>query len=87
MAGWRCRRLLIPVVGLAAVPFLHDWVGPSKPDAEAVEAPSDALKDSPHDMRLAEGRAARAPGAEAAALMQRIVCDVVTGYPKAGVAP
>jgi hypothetical protein len=38
-------------------------------------------------MRLAEGRAARAPGAEAAALMQRIVCDVVTGYPKAGVAP
>jgi len=87
MAGWRLRRLLIPVAGLAAVPFLRDWVGPSKPDAGALEAPSDAPMGLPHAMRLAEGRAVRAPGAEAAALMQRIVWDLVTGYPKAGVAP
>jgi len=43
--------------------------------------------DSPHDMRLAEGGAVRDPGAEAAALMQRIVWDLLKGYPKAGVAP
>ena len=38
MAGWRRRLLLIPVAVLAAVPFLRDWFGPSRPDPEAVEA-------------------------------------------------
>jgi len=41
----------------------------------------------PHELRLADGSAAKAPDAEAAALMQRIVWDVVTSYPKTGVAP
>ncbi|WP_306152682.1 hypothetical protein [Roseovarius sp. MMSF_3281] len=38
MAGWRRRLLLIPIAVLAAVPFLRDWFGPSKPDPEAVKA-------------------------------------------------
>lgn len=40
----------------------------------------------PHELRLADGRTAKAPSAEAAALMQRIVWEVVTGYQKTGVA-
>ncbi len=38
MVGWRRRLLLIPIAVLAAVPFLRDWFGPSKPDPDAVKA-------------------------------------------------
>ena len=41
----------------------------------------------PHELRRADGSPASAPSAEAAALMQQVVWDVVTGYPKTGVAP
>ena len=40
----------------------------------------------PHELRRADGSAAIAPSAEAAALMQRTVWEVVTGYAKTGVA-
>jgi len=40
----------------------------------------------PHELRRADGSAAIGPSAEAAALMQRTVWEVVTGYAKTGVA-
>ena len=40
----------------------------------------------PHRLRRADGSAATAPGAAAARLMQEVVWQVVTGYPKTGVA-
>jgi hypothetical protein len=40
----------------------------------------------PHELRRADGSKADAPSAEAAALMQKIVWQVVTGDPKTGVA-
>jgi hypothetical protein len=39
----------------------------------------------PHRLARADGTEATAPGAEAARLMQEIVWEVVTGYPKTGV--
>lgn len=41
----------------------------------------------PHALLKANGSSAEAPGPEAARLMQEIVWDVVTSYPKTGVAP
>lgn len=41
----------------------------------------------PHDLLRADGSAADAPSAEAAALMQQIVWDVVRALPQTGVAP
>jgi hypothetical protein len=41
----------------------------------------------PRRLRRADGAAATAPGENAAKLMQEIVWDVVTSYPKAGVSP
>ena len=41
----------------------------------------------PRQLRRADGGAATAPGQKAARLMQEIVWEVVTGYPKTGVAP
>ena len=41
----------------------------------------------PHRLQKADGTPAEAPGAEAAALMQETVWDVVTSYPPTGVAP
>ena len=40
----------------------------------------------PHRLRRADGSAATAPGPAAARLMQETVWEVVTGYPKTGVA-
>ncbi|GGH23166.1 hypothetical protein SAMN05444007_102136 [Cribrihabitans marinus] len=40
----------------------------------------------PYELRRADGSPAPAPSAEAAALMQQVVWDVVTNYPKTGVA-
>ena len=39
----------------------------------------------PHELMKADGSPAEAPSAEAAALMQRVVWEVVTGYPRTGV--
>lgn len=41
----------------------------------------------PHALRRADGSAAQAPGPAAARLMQETVWDVVTRYPRTGVAP
>ena len=43
--------------------------------------------DLPHELHRADGSAADAPGAQVAALMQNTVWEVVTNYPKTGVAP
>lgn len=39
----------------------------------------------PHDLRRADGSAATAPGVDAARLMQEVVWQVVTSYPRTGV--
>ena len=39
----------------------------------------------PHDLLRADGTPADAPSAQAAALMQQVVWDVVTSYPRTGV--